>query len=101
LTHRRDKDAVGELHIANRERIEQVSHTDTVDWHIALGQFGLTENSATEIQAGADVSVSWHATYGTISPSVARLAALVFFLHNRSRQWNCAICDIFSLWGRH
>jgi hypothetical protein len=50
LTHRRDKDAVGELQIANRERIEQVSHTNTVDWHIALGEFGLTENSATEIR---------------------------------------------------
>ena len=49
LTHRRDKDAVGELQIANRERIEQVSHTNTVDWHIALGEFGLTENSATQI----------------------------------------------------
>ena len=27
LTHRRDKDAVGEFDIANRERIEQVSHS--------------------------------------------------------------------------
>src|SRR5207248_8902173 len=27
LTHRRDKDAVGELQIPNRERIEQVRHT--------------------------------------------------------------------------
>jgi hypothetical protein len=33
------------LQIANRERIEQVSHTNTVDWHIALGQFGLTEKT--------------------------------------------------------
>jgi hypothetical protein len=42
LTHRRDKDAVGELQIANRERIEQVSHTNSVDRHIAPGEFALT-----------------------------------------------------------
>jgi hypothetical protein len=78
LTHWRDKDAVGELQIANRERIEQVSHTNTVDWHIALGQFGLTENSATEIAAGADVPVSWHTTHRTISSALLALLLWCF-----------------------
>jgi hypothetical protein len=36
LTHRRDKDAVDEFDIANRERIEQVSHENTLALHIAL-----------------------------------------------------------------
>jgi hypothetical protein len=37
LAHRRDKDAIGEFDIANRERIEQVSHSNTLALHIALG----------------------------------------------------------------
>jgi len=48
LTHRRDKDSVSELQITNGERIEQVSHTNSVDRHIAPGEFALTENSAAD-----------------------------------------------------
>src|SRR5438874_11863598 len=36
LTHRRDKDAVGEFDIANRERIGQVRPANTLALHIAL-----------------------------------------------------------------
>src|SRR5262249_15705005 len=38
LTHRRDKHAIGKFQIANRERIEQVSHANTIAWHVAPGE---------------------------------------------------------------
>jgi hypothetical protein len=37
LAHWRDKDAVNEFDIANRERIEEVSHANTLALQIALG----------------------------------------------------------------
>jgi hypothetical protein len=40
LTHWRDKDAIGEFQIADRKRIEQMSHTNTIAWHIARGESG-------------------------------------------------------------
>src|SRR5437764_9330740 len=39
LTHRRDEHPIGKRQISNRERIKHVSHTNIVDWHIALGEF--------------------------------------------------------------
>src|SRR5262249_47768177 len=38
LTHGRDKDAVGKFDIANRERIEQVSHANILALHVARGE---------------------------------------------------------------
>ena len=38
LTHRRDKDSISEFQIADRERIEQVSHANTIGWHVARGE---------------------------------------------------------------
>jgi len=39
LTHGRDKDAAGKFDIANRQRIEQVSHANTLALDIARGEF--------------------------------------------------------------